>query len=162
MSLRRGGGQRHGPGGPALGSGEVAGWSGLTPDTLRYGERLELLPVPARTAGGFRMYRATTPDRLRFIRQARRPGPGLDPIAELVRHLDRGGCDHCRRMWDRLAAKLREVDARVAERRVFRRAAEGDVERCSETLRRQVSGACPVVSALHWRRSTAYPRSGER
>jgi DNA-binding transcriptional MerR regulator len=52
--------------------GELAARSGLTPDALRYYERLGLLPPPQRSAGGFRLYEEATLDRLQFIRQPRR------------------------------------------------------------------------------------------
>jgi DNA-binding transcriptional MerR regulator len=45
----------------ALRSGEVAEMSGVSPDTIRYYERLGILPHASRTASGYRMY---TPSRL--------------------------------------------------------------------------------------------------
>ena len=54
--------------------GELAVRSGLTPDALRYYERLGLLPPPQRSGGGYRLYEEATLDRLRFIRQAQSLG----------------------------------------------------------------------------------------
>ncbi len=54
--------------------GEVAARSGLTPDTLRFFERLGLLPKPSRTRGGFRLYAAAAFDRLQFIKRAQMLG----------------------------------------------------------------------------------------
>ena len=64
--------------------GELAAQTRLTPDTLRYYERLGLLPHPPRTSGGFRLYSAATLGRVRFIRQAQTVGLTLDEIHELV------------------------------------------------------------------------------
>ncbi|MPY88853.1 MAG: MerR family transcriptional regulator [Luteitalea sp.] len=48
--------------------GELAARSGLTPDTLRYYERLGVLSPVSRTSGGFRIYSQHTLERLRFIK----------------------------------------------------------------------------------------------
>lgn len=64
--------------------GEVAARSGLTPDTLRYYERLGLLSPAGRTSGGFRVYSQQTLERLRFIKQAQALGFTLREIRDLV------------------------------------------------------------------------------
>jgi len=128
--------------------GQVARRSGLTPDTLRYYERLGLFPAPARTSGGFRMYPAGTFSRLRFIKQAQALGLSLDEIAELLRHLDRGGRSHCRRVRALLAVKLQEVDARLTKLREFRQTLQGYLEECDKSFRRHGDEPCPVTSAL--------------
>ena len=64
--------------------GELAARSGLTPDALRYYERLGLLARPQRTSGGFRVYQVETLERLRFIKQAQMVGLTLNEIAALV------------------------------------------------------------------------------
>ena len=47
--------------------GELANVVGLSPDTIRYYERVDLLPPPARTPSGYRIYSTQAVDRLRFI-----------------------------------------------------------------------------------------------
>ena len=68
------------PASGAIRIGELARASGLTPDTLRYYERLGLLAPAHRTSGNFRTYESATLDRLRFIRIAQdtRPGTARD------------------------------------------------------------------------------------
>jgi MerR family transcriptional regulator, mercuric resistance operon regulatory protein len=51
---------------------------GLTPATIRYYERLGLLPTPERTSSGYRQYDEDVADRLRFIKGAQRFGLRLD------------------------------------------------------------------------------------
>jgi MerR family mercuric resistance operon transcriptional regulator len=53
-------------------------------ETIRYYERIGLLRKPARTAGGYRLYRPIDIDRLRFIRRARDLGFALDDIRRLL------------------------------------------------------------------------------
>ncbi len=71
--------------------GEVADRSGLTPDTLRYYERLGLLSPSRRTSGGFRVYTPQTLERLRFIKRAQTLGLTLHEIRDLVTYQDQGG-----------------------------------------------------------------------
>lgn len=65
--------------------GKAAAESGFTPDTLRYYERIRLMPPPGRTAGGKRLYRERDLARLRFIRRAQAVGFSLDDIRKLIR-----------------------------------------------------------------------------
>lgn len=65
---------------------------GMTPDGLRYYERAGLVPRPARTATGYRLYDDAMADRLRFIKGAQRLGLRLREIKELLDVLDRGLC----------------------------------------------------------------------
>ncbi|MDX9969259.1 MULTISPECIES: helix-turn-helix domain-containing protein [Pseudomonadota] len=64
--------------------GEVAERSGCHPETVRYYERIGLLPEPPRTAGGYRDYRPADADRLRFISRGRALGFSLDEIRSLL------------------------------------------------------------------------------
>lgn len=64
--------------------GTLATRSGMTPDALRYYERLGLLPRAHRTSGGFRVYTDQALDRLRFIKRARTLGLTLQEIRDRV------------------------------------------------------------------------------
>lgn len=64
--------------------GEVAERSGCHPETVRYYERIGLLPAPPRTAGGYRDYRPADADRLRFISRGRALGFSLEEIRSLL------------------------------------------------------------------------------
>jgi DNA-binding transcriptional MerR regulator len=65
---------------------------GVGPDTIRYYERVGLLPTPTRTPAGYRRYDDDIADRVRFIKGAQRLGLRLREIAELLQVRDRGGC----------------------------------------------------------------------
>lgn len=66
--------------------------AGSTPDTVRYYERLGLLPEPPRTGAGYRRYGLEAVDRLKFIQGTQRLGLRLSDIAELLRVRDSGVC----------------------------------------------------------------------
>src|SRR6266851_4059234 len=71
--------------------GEIATRTGLTPDALRFYERLGLLPRYRRTAGGFRIDTSDVVKRVRFIKHAQTIGVSLDEIRERLRSLDSDG-----------------------------------------------------------------------
>jgi MerR family mercuric resistance operon transcriptional regulator len=64
--------------------GEAAAGSGCHIETIRYYERVGLLPRPARTDSGYRHYTAAEVQRLRFITRGRDLGFGLDEIRSLL------------------------------------------------------------------------------
>jgi DNA-binding transcriptional MerR regulator len=65
---------------------------GLSAATVRYYERLGLLPAPERSAAGYRQYHQDAVERLRFIKSAQRLGLRLREIAELLAICDQGLC----------------------------------------------------------------------
>jgi MerR family mercuric resistance operon transcriptional regulator len=109
-----------------LRSGQVAGAAGVNPQTLRYYERRGLLPEPARTLGGHRIYPPGTVAVLRVIKAAQRLGFTLDEVAEL---LDIGA--RPAGLAGRARAKLSEVEDRIADLTVIR-----------DTLRSAVAAGC--------------------
>jgi len=64
--------------------------AGVSPDTLRYYERVGLLAPPERSANGYRVYDGLTTERVRLIKGAQGLGLRLDSIRELLAMLDRG------------------------------------------------------------------------
>ena len=94
--------------------GEVADQTGTPVDTLRYYERLGLLPPPARTGSNYRAYSAAHVDRLHFIRRCR----GLDMSLAEIRSL-LVFCDepqrHCNDVNAVLDERIRHVDQRIEE-----------------------------------------------
>jgi len=64
--------------------GRLARDSGCKVPTIRYYEKIGLMPAPARTAGNQRVYTPRHLDRLMFIRHSRDLGFTLDDIRELI------------------------------------------------------------------------------
>lgn len=87
---------------------KVAERVGTSPDTLRYYERIGLLPAPERTASGYRLYDEAAVDRVVFIKQAQRFGLHLDQIGELLQIRERGlcPCGHTRTLLEQRVAHL--------------------------------------------------------
>jgi MerR family transcriptional regulator, mercuric resistance operon regulatory protein len=68
----------------SLAIGELSRLTGVHIETIRYYERLGMLAVPSRTAGGRRLYEHGHVRALAFIRRARELGFALEEIRALV------------------------------------------------------------------------------
>ena len=88
---------------------DAARRTGLPTSTLRYYERIGLLPAPPRTDAGYRAYEDRALDRLSFITRAKALGLGLDQIGELA---DLWDADRCGPVQARLRGL---INAKVAE-----------------------------------------------
>jgi redox-sensitive transcriptional activator SoxR len=99
--------------------GEVATRAGVNVETLRYYERRGLLPAPERTPSGQRRYDEETVRFLGAIKEAQAVGFTLAEIAEHLRQARRSAApsDALR---VRMAAKIDQIDARIAALRRMR------------------------------------------
>lgn len=91
---------------------ELARETGLRSDTVRYYERLGLMPVPERTTGAHRRYDTRAVDRLHFIRGAQRLGLRLHDIGGLLAVRDTGACP-CEPAEPLLRERIIEIDAEL-------------------------------------------------
>ena len=85
---------------------------GLSAHTIRYYERVGLLPEPTRSAAGYRHYDQATVDRLRLIKGAQRAGLRLREIGERLQVFDQGQCP-CGHTEKLLHERLGEVRAEL-------------------------------------------------
>jgi DNA-binding transcriptional MerR regulator len=81
-------------------------------DTVRYYERVGLLPEPPRTTGAHRRYPPAAIDRLQFIRGAQRLGLRLAEIRDLLAVRDTGVCP-CEPAELLLRRHLDEIDSEM-------------------------------------------------
>ncbi|BBI65696.1 hypothetical protein HSBAA_PA_2990 (plasmid) [Vreelandella sulfidaeris] len=70
--------------------GELARRAGCNIETVRYYERIGLMPNPPRSENGFRSYEERHLTRLTFIRRARELGFTLEEVQDLLRLVDGG------------------------------------------------------------------------
>ena len=125
--------------------GEVAKRAGVSIDTLRYYEKVKLLPRPARTSGGFRLFAAEHIERVRFIKQAQELGFSLEEIKGL---LATGGSEECRKVRDLLKRKLSELDERLKSMKGFRHMLARHLSACEVELKQHSDSACCPVLPL--------------
>ena len=114
---------------------------GTSADTVRYYERIGLLPETDRSPSGYRLYGDEAVERLRFIKRAQRFGLKLEAIAELLDVRQRGlcPCGHTRRMLEERVEELDEELSSLARLRA-------DIAEMIDAL--------PVPAAGDWRCSS--------
>lgn len=123
--------------------GEVAKRAGVSIDTLRYYEKVKLLPRPARSSGGFRLFAPEHIERVRFIKQAQELGFSLEEIRGL---LATGDAEECRKVCDLLKRTLSELDERLKSMKGFRRVLARHLSACEVELKQHSDLACcPVL-----------------
>jgi MerR family mercuric resistance operon transcriptional regulator len=122
--------------------GELSRRTGCNIETIRYYERIGLIPEPPRR-GCYRSYGPEDVDRLGFVRRARELGFTLDEVRALL-GLVAGGHASCVEARDLAAANLKDVRARIADLRRMERV-------LAETVRACDAGndtCCPLIATL--------------
>ncbi len=106
---------------------KLADRAGTSADTVRYYERIGLLPEPDRTASGYRMYDDDAVERVRFIKYSQRFGLRLEEIGELLEIREKGlcPCGHTRTLLER---RLTQLDDDMAAMASLRRDIAGMLE----------------------------------
>ncbi|MCA1634422.1 MAG: heavy metal-responsive transcriptional regulator [Acidobacteria bacterium] len=126
--------------------GELAA-AGVSPHTIRYYEKLNLLPRASRTYAGYRQYTEEDVKRLRFIKQSQIIGFSLDEIKQVL--LGGGaGLEDCQRIRDLLNSKLGQIDNWLAGMRAFWAAVATYLGECEDTLGGKGGDCCPVLFEL--------------
>jgi MerR family mercuric resistance operon transcriptional regulator len=121
----------------------LAAAAGVHVETIRYYQRLRLIPEPPRPLGGIRRYTVADADRLRFIKRAQAMGFTLAEIESLLTLQRRRRS--CRATRELAVDKLAFVDARIRELRQLRKELAGLIADCDATAE---DGACPVIERL--------------
>ena len=70
--------------------GALSQGTGVNVETIRYYERIGVLPSPPRTEGGHRVYGDRHLRRLNFVRRSRELGFSLDEVKRMLRLVDGG------------------------------------------------------------------------
>jgi MerR family transcriptional regulator, mercuric resistance operon regulatory protein len=129
--------------GKPLTRGVLAARTGCNIETIRYYERVGLLPSPPRSAGGHRLYGEGLVRRLNFVRRSRDLGFSIEEIRQLLRLVD-GGSYTCGEVEQRARDHVREIRRKIAD--LIK------LERVFETMVAQCSGDavpdCPIIDAL--------------
>lgn len=124
---------------------KLARQAGVTAKAIRFYEAAGVLPPPARSPNGYRLYGRDAVDPLRFIKQAQGLGLTLTEIKEIVA-IRQGGRPPCRHVYGLLQEKATELDQKLRDLMLLRR-------RIRQSLaawgRRPVKNAavCPHIEA---------------
>ena len=114
--------------------GALSKHTGTNIETIRYYERVGLLPAPARSSGGYRLYGTGHLKRLNFIRRARILGFSIGEVRTLLQLADerKRPCAEVRVVAE---AHLKDVRAKIADLRRMERVLKATVARCAEGRR---------------------------
>ena len=134
----------------ALSIGELSRRAGVNIETIRYYERIKMLPAPPRTTNGRRVYGPVETRTLTFIRRFRELGFNLDQIRALLALSAKNGQAACAEVRELAAQHLAEVRAKIADLRAMARVLSDAVRRCDAGE----EPGCPLIDAL----SEALPR----
>jgi MerR family mercuric resistance operon transcriptional regulator len=122
---------------------ELARRTNCNLETIRYYEKIGVMPAPPRTATGYRVYDESHARRLRFILRARELGFSIEEIRGLLQLVD-GGNQTCAEIKARTERHLADVRVKIADLR--------RIERVLATTAASCSGddvpECPVLEAL--------------
>ena len=100
--------------------GSIAKKAGVGVQTLHYYERIGLLPKPTRSEANYRLYSPEALRRVRFIKKAQALGFKLEEIKQIL-DLKSHGRAPCRKVTELGQKHLRDIDARLAQLRRYRR-----------------------------------------
>lgn len=125
-----------------LGIGELSRRASVNIETIRYYEKIGLLPLPPRSEGGHRLYAEAHLKRLAFIRRSRELGFTLDEIRNLL-GLVEGGYT-CGDVKEAALRHLKDIRSKIADLRRMERTLSGTAARCEGGQ----APECPIIDVL--------------
>ena len=123
--------------------GALSKQTGCNIETIRYYERIGLLPAPPRSDGGHRIYGQDHLKRLTFARRSRELGFTLQEVRGLLRLVD-GGDYTCAEVKALTLDHVAEVRRKIADLRKMERVLRGMAAQCEGELVPE----CPIIDAL--------------
>ncbi|MGE4218976.1 MAG: helix-turn-helix domain-containing protein [Alphaproteobacteria bacterium] len=129
--------------GKGLQRAELARRTGCNLETIRYYEKIGMLPAPPRTAAGYRVYDEDHVSRLCFILRARELGFSIDEIRGLLGLVD-SGTQTCAEVKERTERHLANVRAKIADLKRIEKVLASTAAWCSGD---EVPD-CPVLETL--------------
>ncbi|MBN9597126.1 MAG: helix-turn-helix domain-containing protein [Afipia sp.] len=123
--------------------GALSARSGVNIETIRYYEKIGVMPSPTRSASGYRIYGPEHVRRLHFVRRGRELGFGLDELRGLLRLVD-GHTYTCEEVHALTVEHLTDIRQKIADLRRLERVMSDMAAQCT---RDQVP-ECPIIDAL--------------
>ena len=123
--------------------GKLAERTGCNIETIRYYEKIGLMPDPPRRGSGYRIYDEVQVRRLRFILRARELGFTIADIRGLLELVDRGA-QTCAEVKSRTERHLMDVRAKIADLRRIERVLAATAASCSG----DDVPECPILESL--------------
>lgn len=123
--------------------GKLSELTGVNIETIRYYEKVKVLPAPLRTENGRRVYGPTETRILAFVKRSRELGFSLDEVRALLRL---GGPEKasCREVRNIAAHHLDDIRAKISDLRKMEHLLAETVAQCTGTI----APECPVLDIL--------------
>jgi len=123
--------------------GKLGKQTGTHIETIRYYERLQLIPEPERTPSGYRLYTDDFVRRLNFIKRAKELGFKLEEIKGFLelRIEDRASCKKVKRKIDHKVAEVNEKMKWLSE-------VKASLERFKDKCDRTDVRDCPFLTEM--------------
>ncbi len=124
--------------------GELAKQIGVNSATVRYYEKIGLLPEPPRSNAGYRIFSEESINRIRFIKQAQELGFSLKEIKELLdlRVTPKATTSDVRK---RATEKIADIGDKIKRLRRMKNSLEVLVESCCNEAS---ASECPILENL--------------
>jgi len=124
--------------------GQLAKKTCVNPETIRYYEKLGLLPKAVRTDSGYRLFSEEDVKRIKFVKRAKELGFTLKEIKELLelRFDSSGSCSEVREFAEE---KLKDIEQKIK-----------DLENIKQVLKELINQCpgkgpvleCPIISSI--------------
>jgi MerR family mercuric resistance operon transcriptional regulator len=124
--------------------GELSRRTECNIETIRYYERIGLLPPAYRPGGRFRRYDTDDVARLRFIRRARQLGFTLDDVRTFMRLARAEGDAACAEARSLAAAHVADIRAKIADLQAMERVLSDAICECESGQQPR----CPLIEVL--------------
>lgn len=123
--------------------GALAKVVGCNLETIRYYEKICLMPLPGRTSSGHRLYTQEDQARLRFILRCRELGFSIEEIRSLLGLVDTGDYS-CAEINKLAVIHLASIRQKIADLRKLERTLKTVSDKCTKGD----TPDCPVITAL--------------
>jgi len=124
--------------------GQLSAQSRCKIETIRYYERIELLPEPARSEGGYRLYDESQLKRLVFIRRSRELGFTIEELRVLLDLVD-GGSYTCSDVKNITMEHVESIRQKIADLKKL----EKTLSRIASQCAGDATPECPIIDALY-------------
>ena len=124
--------------------GELSRRTASNIETIRYYERISLLPPAHRPGGRFRRYDAGDVARLRFIRRARQLGFTLHEVRAFMRLAGTEGNAACAEARSLATSHVADIRAKIADLQAMERVLTDAICECESKLQPR----CPLIEVL--------------
>jgi MerR family mercuric resistance operon transcriptional regulator len=124
--------------------GQLSDLTGVKIETIRYYERIGIMPKPRRSEGGQRLYDEAQLKHLRFVKRSRLIGFSLEEIRSLLSLNDQEALN-CNEVYSLTKEHLKEVQNKILELETIEKSLKDLAKQCS----RGSKPDCPIIDMLY-------------